>query len=418
MENKEYKITVDDLIVEYMVYKVTNGYDPSFSLSEFRTFFSFFESKMKVEDTLDNGIISFQRFFEKKEKHDWWRYKNILISEEKEIIPHMEMIYSEKDHEYIILANYNLGSSDMGELNTYSEKYVPCKRAEAEKKTAIVRDLIQQFLSTYPKRKIEENIEITESDLMIGKYVCAEIILYLWQDYIKKYEDYFPFHCRNIHEYLFHFDFAKIIKIPSIREEIFELYLTLPKKIAYLYHKDNCLKISSLPTDYLAYANYKLLKQDHEKIMENAFLESFYNGWLFINAKDLTFNICYASTDVRYSFGFGLGTVKNTTSLGNEKAKKVIADLDKTLCPSILMENIGDNSFSDKIDLKESLDAYLEKLKNLAKIDPEKASSIAFRHLFDAGIIDENGNWKHFPNAESFGNTKWEYVKTHSSTKQ
>lgn len=31
MVNLEHKLTVDDLIVEYMMYKVKNGYEPSFT---------------------------------------------------------------------------------------------------------------------------------------------------------------------------------------------------------------------------------------------------------------------------------------------------------------------------------------------------------------------------------------------------
>ena len=30
MVNLEHKLTIDDLIVEYMMYKVKNGYEPSF----------------------------------------------------------------------------------------------------------------------------------------------------------------------------------------------------------------------------------------------------------------------------------------------------------------------------------------------------------------------------------------------------
>ena len=38
MVNIEHKLTVDDLIVEYMAYKVRNGYEPSFLTSEFISF--------------------------------------------------------------------------------------------------------------------------------------------------------------------------------------------------------------------------------------------------------------------------------------------------------------------------------------------------------------------------------------------
>lgn len=76
MVNLEKNLTVDDLIVEYMVYKVKNGYDPKFLASEFMDFLQFFESKMKVEDVIYDRNILFQRFFERKSKSDWYRYSS------------------------------------------------------------------------------------------------------------------------------------------------------------------------------------------------------------------------------------------------------------------------------------------------------------------------------------------------------
>lgn len=73
MVNLENKLTVDDLIVEYMIYKVKNGYEPSFLTSEFINFLQFFESQMPVEDSLYENEKLFQRFFERKSKSDWSR---------------------------------------------------------------------------------------------------------------------------------------------------------------------------------------------------------------------------------------------------------------------------------------------------------------------------------------------------------
>ena len=71
MINLEHKLTADDLIVEYMVYKVKNGYEPSFLVSEFMDFLLYFESKMEVFDTLYDGIKLFERFFDRKKEFDW-----------------------------------------------------------------------------------------------------------------------------------------------------------------------------------------------------------------------------------------------------------------------------------------------------------------------------------------------------------
>ena len=55
MVNLEHRLTVDDLIVEYAMYKVKNGYEPKYSTSEFIDFLHFFETKMEVDDVLYDG---------------------------------------------------------------------------------------------------------------------------------------------------------------------------------------------------------------------------------------------------------------------------------------------------------------------------------------------------------------------------
>lgn len=77
MVNLEHELTVDDLIIEYMMYKVTNGYEPNFLASEFINFLYFFESKMPVKDTLYEGDKLFERFFNQKDKNDWSQIKKI-----------------------------------------------------------------------------------------------------------------------------------------------------------------------------------------------------------------------------------------------------------------------------------------------------------------------------------------------------
>ena len=60
MINLEHRLTVDDLIVEYAIYKVKNGYEPKYSTSEFIDFLHFFETKMEVDDVLyDGGRMDF-----------------------------------------------------------------------------------------------------------------------------------------------------------------------------------------------------------------------------------------------------------------------------------------------------------------------------------------------------------------------
>ena len=118
MVNLEHKLTIDDLIVEYAMYKVKNGYEPSFLTSEFIDFLHFFENKMPVEDLLYEKEKLFKRFFERKGKSDWFIGTGWLINKE-DIKPHMDMIYSNKDNDYLIKVNYKLSDYDRSVINTY-----------------------------------------------------------------------------------------------------------------------------------------------------------------------------------------------------------------------------------------------------------------------------------------------------------
>lgn len=66
MINLEHRLTVDDLIVEYAIYKVKNGYEPKYSTSEFIDFLHFFETKMEVDDVLYDGEELFKDFLKEK----------------------------------------------------------------------------------------------------------------------------------------------------------------------------------------------------------------------------------------------------------------------------------------------------------------------------------------------------------------
>jgi len=141
MVNLEHKLTVDDLIVEYMMYKVKNGYEPSFLTSEFISFLYFFESKMPVVDSIYENDKLFIRFFERKAESDWSQTVS-WITKKKEIVPHMDMVYSEKDNDYLIRANYKLSDFDRSVINTY---FMPGGQW-GEGKTKEIRNIIGEYL--------------------------------------------------------------------------------------------------------------------------------------------------------------------------------------------------------------------------------------------------------------------------------
>ena len=325
MVNLERKLTVDDLIVEYMMYKVKNGYEPSFLTLEFMDFLRFFESKMQVEDSLYENDKLFQRFFERKAKSDWSRTINWYTSK-KEVVPHMEMVYSEKDNDYLIKANYKLSDFDKSVINTY---FMDNGRDDYRGKIFEIRSIIGEYLSTFPKRKIDESIEINESDLIIGKYVAAEIIANVWESYIKEQiENHkWPKQCSDINKYLFEIDLAEIIGVESIKSQLLQLYGVISKRIAILYHQDVNLRISTASNVYLARANYELLIEDYEKIIGIAFGN--YKKSLDVDLSTLTFRRSYEFGDIYY-WDDSSNTKTIISTLGNDKVKKLVKILDKS----------------------------------------------------------------------------------------
>lgn len=322
MVNLEHKLTVDDLIVEYMMYKVKNGYEPSFLTSEFINFLYFFESKMLVEDSLYENDKLFQRFFERKSERDWSRTVS-WSTDKKEIVPHMEMVYSDKDNDYLIKANYKLSDYDISVINTY---FMPGGQW-GQGKTKEIRNIISEYLSNQPKRAIDENTKVDGNDLIVGKYITAEIIANIWESHIKVLVENqeWPRQCSDINKYLFKIDLAKIIGVKSIKSKLIELYNVLSKRIAILYHQDKNLRISTNSNVYLARANYELLIQGYEKIMGTTF--GIYKKSLDVDLAVLTFKESHEIDGV-YNWDEDPDIKTTTTSIGNENVKKLVRSLD------------------------------------------------------------------------------------------
>ena len=317
MVNSEHKLTVDDLIVEYMMYKVENGYEPSFTTAEFITFLYFFEEKMKVEDALYNNDELFQRFFERKSKSDW-------------STPHMEMEYSEKEHDYLIKANYNLSGFDKSIINTYFMDNGMSQFDHFKGETFKIRKIIGEWLSYYPKRKIEKNVEVDSFYLVMGKYLTAEIINIIWKAYIEENikQGRWPWQCRDIDKYLLEIDLAEIIALKSIKKELLDMYETVSKRIAILFKEDNKLKISSSKGSYLAHSNYKLLINGFEHLFKMAFGQ--YKSTFLIDMEKLSFTESH-EIDGTYDWDDDVDVKTTTTTIGYASVKKLVRSLDKSI---------------------------------------------------------------------------------------
>ncbi len=316
MINLELKLTVDDLIVEYMIYKVKNGYEPSFLTSEFVSFLYFFEEHMKVEDSIHENERLFRRFFERKNKEDW-------NTPQKGITPHMTMEYSPKDSDYLIKANYLLNDGDYSRLNTYYMDYGLGQHGKGTTKK--IRDIIAEYVSSLPKRTIPE-IEIEKTDLQIGKNIAAKMIEAIWQAHIQKQMEYgkWPKQCTDISQYLIDLDLAEIIQLKSIKSDLLELYKVLSTRIASLYHLDKNLKIGT-SSNFLARSNYELISNGYAWLTDLAFHPS--KGGLEIDLEKGNVRMRKISPNPVYE-GDDSDEITISSPIEDEKAKQIVKKLD------------------------------------------------------------------------------------------
>lgn len=318
MVNLEHKLTVDDLIVEYMIYKVKNGYEPSFLTSEFISFLYFFEEHMKVEDSIHENEKLFHRFFERKNEQDW----NIA----QKATPHMTMEYSPKNSDYLIKANYLLTDGDYSTLNTYYMDHGLGKLGKGTTKE--IRDIIAKYVSALPKRTIPE-IEIEETDLEIGKNIAANMIESIWQAHIQKQIEYgkWPNQCTDISRYLIDFDLAEIIQLKSMKSDLLELYQVLSTRIASLYHQDKNLKVGT-NSSFLARSNYELISDGYAWLTDLAFHPS--KGGLEIDLEKGNVQMRKVSPNPVYEDDDS-DEITIFSPIEDEKSKQIVKKLDSII---------------------------------------------------------------------------------------
>ena len=318
MINREHKLTVDDLIVEYMIFKVKEGYEPSFTSLEFIDFLHFFTSKMYVEDCLYNNGLFF-RFFERKRNSDW-SYPKTFSSNERICNPHMELNVID-ENKYLIKAKYNLSDFDISVINTYFMSI---------SHQLDIRDIIKDYLKDKDKRTIDLSIKTYSNETLIGKCIASQITENIWLSHINKLIESgnWPRQCKDINKYLLYTDLAKKIELPSIKDELLELYKSVYPKIAIMYHQDNNLKISTYSNTYLANSNYNLLRKGHEKMFDIAYGKYKNNLDIDVSKKEFTkifekSGVYYIDDDIDYE--------RNMIFLNDNKVKRLVRNLDRNL---------------------------------------------------------------------------------------
>ncbi len=281
MEKLEQKLTVDDLIMEYILYIIKNGYDSQFSATQFMVFLHFFENQMEVEDVLYGKKQLFTRFFER----------------EREYTSHLDMEYNRNLKDYLIQANYQLNASDCDSLTT---NFIDSSDVEK------IRKLIAQFWEKVQKRKINTSIFIKKENLLIGKYTASEMIMNaltknLGLDYEKLVSD----------------ELFELQALEPLEELLPDFYDEISKRIAILYQCDQNLKINNDENRYLANYHYHLLKDGYGGIFERLSVRDLAKLEIDLNQKSFISREQKAEQEII-----------NQTEIGNDKAKTFSKILD------------------------------------------------------------------------------------------
>ncbi len=251
MVNLEHKITVDDLIVEYAMARLKNGYNPNFKSSDFIKFLDYFlkNSNIQIYDILLDDKKLFKRFYDRKMEHDWNDY------------PHLNIEL--KNKEYIIKPNYMFSDFDRSIINTY---FIYDSRVDE------LREILNYYLSAVEKKRVlNENIKLNELEMEVSKYYAAKVFKKCWENHINDEIKcgLWPKQCTDIEKYLLNQDLAILIELKSIKKELIKFYKVLSKRMALLYNKDKNLQISMGSNKYLAYSNYNTLIGDNEILKDN-----------------------------------------------------------------------------------------------------------------------------------------------------
>lgn len=317
------RLTVDELINEFMIYRVRENYEPKFTVTEFMKFLDLLKTKLEIGDIPDTGLELFKRYFERRDEQDKYSSyigyidytrKNPLRG--KKEWPKITMEFSKEDNDYVIKAGNHLCIHE-GSYSMHWDK----------KPVESIKVIMDEFLADKPKRTIDESIPVSEEKLQIGKYIAAKMIKEIWLSDIDREVEWkrWPHQCTDINKYLFEMDLAPIIGLKSIKEDLLELYKSLSKRIAVLYSQDNNLKIETGDNTVLCNQNYRLLIQGYEKLV----------GYAYGSCRR-SLEIDFSEFEIKESYEYGSSyydedsdVAFDNTKLGNEKLLQIVMALDK-----------------------------------------------------------------------------------------
>ena len=113
--------------------------------------------------------------------------------------------------------------------------------------------------------------------------------------------------------------------MPSIKDDLIELYQVIAKRIAILYHQDKYLQVSSYTNGYLANSNYKLIVSGYEDII-NKYLRND-SVKLDFDLSTLTFNESH-NIDGVYDWDDEIERKTTEDKINNERAKQIVKSIE------------------------------------------------------------------------------------------
>lgn len=100
------KINIDDIITEYMLYRVDNDYDSSITLAELMKFLEFAIQRIDMEfEPYTDGLNLMAKYY-------YTKYKNGVWVEDGKFVPHINLTYDEETGIVEVKANKKLNDKD------------------------------------------------------------------------------------------------------------------------------------------------------------------------------------------------------------------------------------------------------------------------------------------------------------------
>ncbi|MDD3392649.1 MAG: hypothetical protein PHE54_03840 [Bacilli bacterium] len=230
MINSEHKLTIDDLIINYLIEKTKKGFANGFGEKEFLDFLNFFKCNFKVSGNISDYTTYIKDFIDRKNARDWSHESHILF-ENGTVKP-----------------TYKLSVFDESIVNTYF-----MSPAQQKKIIGLIHDYLSKLKPESMPTSLNGHIGIVESQLF-----SAKLFSEIWDSYVAQNIHYgmWPSQCRDIFKYLIIDDLASRIEVTSVKSDLINFFGDSQYIVRLMLQNNDNLKMSSYSNVFLAYSNY------------------------------------------------------------------------------------------------------------------------------------------------------------------